>query len=306
MELRQLQYFVAAARTEHFTRAARRLNIVQSALSSAIRSLETELDAQLFVRTTRQVRLTAAGRVLLEKAEIVLEAAREARQAVDAVKGAKAGKLNIGTVQGLPAFLDLPSLLARFHERYPQIEVRLVQGGSGHLLDKVRNGVLDLAFLPMFEATPDIATTMIACEDLVVVHTDAYPLADGKTVSLNDIKHFPFVDFEHDWGTRKLIDDAFLDAGVERRTAFEVSDLETLLDLASRGLGIALVPESIAAGRSATLKSCRISGVETCWEVVVVTPAMASSDAAPQRFLELLGANQTESLSQWDSPSAAA
>ena len=289
MELRQLQYFVAAGRSEHFTRAARRLNIVQSALSSSIQALERELDVQLFVRTTRVVRLTAAGRVLLAKAELVLEAAQEAREAVDAIKGGKAGKLTIGSVQGLPAFLDLPSLLAGFHQRYPEIEVRLIQGGSAHLLDKVRNGKLDLAFLPMVEPSPDIATTMIACEHLVVVHSDAFPLRPGRPVRLSELGQFRFVDFEPDWGTRKLIDDAFLDAGIERRTGFEVNDLDTLLDLVSQGLGIALVPESIAAARGAALRSCRIADLDTCWELVVASPATPSVDAAPQRFLELLG-----------------
>ncbi|WP_244446295.1 LysR family transcriptional regulator [Devosia riboflavina] len=67
VDLRQLQYFVVAARAEHFTRAAAQLNVVQSALSSAIKALEEELDAPLFIRSTRKVRLTAAGRALLER-----------------------------------------------------------------------------------------------------------------------------------------------------------------------------------------------------------------------------------------------
>jgi len=288
VELRQLQYFVAAAKAEHFTRAARRLNIAQSALSSSVRALEDELDVQLFLRTTRQVRLTAAGRALLEKAELVLEAVRGARDAVTAVKEAKAGKLNVGTVQGLPAFLDLPSLLAEFHELHPQVEVRLIQGGAAHLLEKLRSGLLDLAFLPMFEPTPDIATAMIACEELVVVCARDHGLAGREAVTLKEISQIPFVDFEPDWGTRKLVDDAFLDAGAERRTAFEVSDLDTLLDLAARGLGVALVPESVAASRQHVLWASRLADVETCWELVVASPAAAPAATAPRRFMELL------------------
>ena len=249
MELRQLQYFVAAARAEHFTRAAQRLNIVQSALSSSVRALEYELNAKLFVRSTRKVRLTAAGRALLEKAEIVLAAAKDAREAVRAVTQAKSGKLNVGTVQGLPAFLDLPLLLARFHERHPHIEVRLIQGGAAHLLEKVRSGKLDLAFLPVFEPPADIATTMIACEELVAVCSKSHPLAAAEIASIEEIAAYPFVEFEPDLGTRKLIDELFLTANSDRKIAFEVSDLGTLLELVGHGLGIALVPESVACSR---------------------------------------------------------
>src|SRR5512141_773349 len=133
MELRQLQNFIAVAEEQHFTRAARRMNVVQSALSTSIRLLEEELGADLFVRSTRQVRLTEAGRVLLEKARVALDAVRDAREAVAAVQGLKLGTVNIGTVQSLPAFLDLPSLLSEFHGQYPGIEVRLTQGGSTDL-----------------------------------------------------------------------------------------------------------------------------------------------------------------------------
>ncbi|SCW81417.1 DNA-binding transcriptional regulator, LysR family [Rhizobium mongolense subsp. loessense] len=290
MELRQLQYFVAAAKAEHFTKAAQRLNIVQSALSSSVRALEQELNAQLFVRTTRKVRLTAAGRALLEKAEIVLDAAKDAREAVSAVAQAKSGKLNLGTVQGLPAFVDLPFLLARFHKRHPHIDVRLIQGGAAHLLEKVRNGKLDLAFLPMFDPPSDISTVTIACEELVVVCNKAHSLAARQVVSLDEIAAHAFVEFEQDLGTRKIIDDLFLTAHIDRKIAFEVSDLGTLMELVGHGLGIALVPESVARSRAQILSVCRLKEADACWEVVLASSA-TSGDALPRRFEEIIGSD---------------
>lgn len=126
VDIRQLQHFVAVAEEKHFTRAAQRVNIVQSALNS-IRLLEEELDAKLFVRSTRQVRLTDAGRILLDKAKAALESIRDAREAVAAVRNLERGTLSIRTVQSLPAFRDLPSLIERFHAEYPGVEVRLRQ-----------------------------------------------------------------------------------------------------------------------------------------------------------------------------------
>jgi DNA-binding transcriptional LysR family regulator len=293
MELRQLYHFVAVAEEKQFTRAAQRMNIVQSALSTSIRLLEAELDAKLFVRSTRQVRLTTAGHVFLDKARAALDAVHDARDAVAAVRGLERGTLSIGTVQSLPAFLDLPSLLAQFHAQHPGIEVRLCQGSSSHLIEKVRNGRLDLAFLPLCEPPGDIETTMIACEALVLVCAPGHGLAGQSDVSLAALKNEPFVDFEPDWGTRKLVDHGFLGAGVERHIAFEVSDLETLLELVGRGLGIALVPEAVVKARRSSLGIAELAEPELCWELVVAYAAgdrtePAPADDAPRAFLGLL------------------
>src|SRR3954469_4206257 len=100
MELRQLEYFVTVAEECHFTRAAKRLHVAQSGLSSAIRSLERELGASLFIRSTRRVDLTPAGRALLVEARRALSATDAARDAVAAVQGLMRGSLGGGSVAG--------------------------------------------------------------------------------------------------------------------------------------------------------------------------------------------------------------
>lgn len=294
MELRQLQHFVAVAEEQHFTRAARRVSIVQSALSTSIRMLEAELDVRLFVRSTRQVRLTGAGRVFLEKARLALDAVREARGAVAAIKGLERGTLSIGTVQSLPAFLDLPALLARFHALHPGIEVRLCQGSSTLLIDKIRAGRIDLAFLPIDEALDDVATTMIACDALVLACAPGHKLAGRTNIALNDLRDEAFVDFEPEWGTRKLVDRGFADVPFNRRIAFEVNDLDTMLELVGRGLGIALVPETIAEAHRPAIGIAGLGGPELCWELVVARMPRERGmpgppDGAAGAFLELLG-----------------
>jgi DNA-binding transcriptional LysR family regulator len=292
MELRQLQHFVAVAEEMHFTRAARRVNIVQSALSTSIRALEDELAARLFMRNTRQVQLTAAGRVFLDKARLALEAVREARDAVAAVQGLTRGRLAIGTVQSLPAFVDLPALLAAFHELYPAIEVRLCQGNADHLVDKIRSGAIDLAIVPLIEAPRGISTKMIACEYLVAICAKDHPLASRSGVPLSAFRDEPFVDFEQAWGTRQLVDAGFRHAGVERRVAFEVNDLGTLIELVSRGLGVALVPEAIAKAEAEALGVVRLAEPQMCWELAVATLSGGNGemllDGAPKAFMDLL------------------
>jgi DNA-binding transcriptional LysR family regulator len=298
VELRQLQHFVALAEEQHFTRAARRVNIVQSALSTSIRQLEAELEAQLVVRNTRQVRLTTVGKIFLNKAKAALEAIHDAREAVAAVQGLKRGTLSIGTVQSLPAFLDLPSLIEQFHARHAGVEVRLCQGSASALLEKVRSGKLDLAILPLSEPPADVQTTMIACDALVLACAPDHPLAGRTDVPLSALRDQPFVDFEQDWGTRKLIDRGFLEAGIDRHIAFEVSDLDTLVELVRRGLGIALLPEAAAQTRLPAIGMAELAGPELCWELVVAYVSDHGEepkpvDHAPRVFFELLRSTHT-------------
>lgn len=293
MEVRQLQHFLAVAEEKHFTRAAQRVNIVQSALSNSIRLLEEELDVKLFIRSTRQVRLTDAGRMLLDKARSALDSIRDAREAVAAVRNLERGTLSIGTVQSLPAFLDLPSLIAKFHTLHPGVEVKLRQGSSSELIERIKNGRLDLAFFPLSESPADIKTDMIACEPLVLACAAGHPLAGAQGVSLAALKDEPFVDFEPAWGTRRLVDQAFFGAGIGRHIAFEVSDLETLVELVRRGMGVALLPEAVAEARRASLGIACLAGPEICWELVVAYQTVEGDDQRPpdqaaRAFLKLL------------------
>ncbi|MER6926274.1 LysR family transcriptional regulator, partial [Streptomyces spiralis] len=142
MELRHLQHFVAVAEDQHFTRAAERLMVSQSGLSASIRALERELRAPLFVRTTRRVTLTEAGRALLGEAERILAQVRAAHEAVAAVQGVLRGTLTLGTEQCI-AGVDVAGLLAAFRRRHPEVEIRLRQAGSGALAEGVAAGRLD-------------------------------------------------------------------------------------------------------------------------------------------------------------------
>jgi len=291
MELRHLQHFIAVAEELNFTRAAERVHIVQSALSTSIRTLEDDLRARLFVRSTKQVQLTPAGRAFLERAREVLRVIDIGREMVADIEGLRKGSLSIGTVHSLPAFLDLPSLIYRYHAINPGIEVRLRQGDAASLMAQLRAGRLDLAFLPLLDVPDDIGTGMIACEDLVAATPPGHPLAGRRGVPLRDLVDYSFVDFDIGWGTRPLIDRAFGHAGLQRRTIFDVNDLETIIDLVGKGLGIALLPETIVELRSPRISICELSEPAICWELLVAylrSDKTSPVNAAAQAFLDLL------------------
>ncbi|MFV2096890.1 LysR family transcriptional regulator [Micromonospora sp. LOL_013] len=251
MELRQLEYFVAVAEERHFTRAAERMHVAQSGLSASIRSLERELRASLFVRNTRSVELTNEGRALLTQARHALANVAAAKDAVAEVRGLLRGNLAVGTLQCLGA-VDLPAALARFHAAHPGVEIRLRQGGSPDLVERVRTGDLDLAFVSTPASAPTgVTLAPIRAEPMVLACGPEHPLGDCAEVDLGELSGGTFVDFSPGWISRDVVDQAMVAAGVDRRVAFEVNDVHWLLDLVSHGLGVAVVPQFFTTKQTA-------------------------------------------------------
>ncbi|HLK42430.1 MAG TPA: LysR family transcriptional regulator [Thermoleophilia bacterium] len=279
MELRQLEHFVAVAQECHFTRAAKRLHIAQSGLSASIRALERELGASLFVRSTRQVQLTPAGQALLTEALRALAASNAAKDAVAAVQGLLRGSLSIGSLQCLHA-VHLPTLLAGFLSAHPGLEVQLRQGGSGELIEQVRAGRLDVAFVSRPARPPeDVVIAALDREPLVLACALTHPMANLNQAKLPDLTDEQFVDFPADWGTRDLADRVLAAAGVERRVALEVTDVHSLLDLVAFGLGVALVPRSFQV-KTDRVRFIELAGDVPAWETVSVTADPTSAAAA--------------------------
>ena len=290
MELRQLEHFVAAAEERHFTRAAQRLHIVQSGLSASIRALERELDAPLFVRSTRRVELTQAGRALLPEARRALAAARAATDAVAAVQGLLRGSLAVGTMQILPPAVDLLAVLGRFHADHPGVELRLRQAGTGTLLDGVRDARLDLALVaPVGRPPPELTLRRLASDPLLVACAPGHPLAGRRQVALADLAGERFVDFQADWGLRMLLDRHFAAAGLDRSTALEVNDVPSLLELVAHGLGVALVPE-VVARHPAEVRYLRLRPPAPRFEVAVATVGERPAGQAARVLLDMLEA----------------
>jgi DNA-binding transcriptional LysR family regulator len=287
MELRQLEHFVAVAEERHFGRAATRVHIVPSGLSTSIRSLERELATTLFVRSTRRVELTEAGRAFLPEARASLAAARRAREAVGAVEGLLRGTLRIGIMPILDP-VDLPALLRRFRDEHPHVEIRLRHLASAVLVDEVRSGGLDLAFVSVPKHDLEgVHATPLADEPMVLACARDHPLAARDAVALRQLKDETFVEFPPDWGARIAADSAFAAARISRRIAFELNEVSTLLDLVANGLGVAVVPRWVANyERPVALVPLR--GRAPRWEVTLVTRSNEATSAAGRALAEMV------------------
>jgi DNA-binding transcriptional LysR family regulator len=249
VELRHLEHFVIVAEERNFTRAARRLHLVQSALSVSIRSLERELDTRLFERTTREVRLTDAGRVLLPEARRTLDAAASAQAAVFGAHAGLRGTLRLGMMQVI-SVVDVSSLIARFHRERPLVDIqpRTALGGSAALISDVRRGTLDAAFVAVSGPDqPGLTATTVASEPMLLACQRDHPLARRAVVSVSELAGEPFVDYTQGWGPRTATDQLFARAGVERSIGIEVPDASIHAALVHAGLGLAILPESLIA-----------------------------------------------------------
>jgi len=186
-DLRQLRYFVAVAEELNFTRAAQRLHIAQPPLSAAIRQLEQQLGVALLERTTREVRLTAAGALLLERGRRLLAEADEVFAAVRAVEKAPVGRLAIG-VAPTARFGLAPELFAACAAQAPGIMLYPREDATGALLRDLRAGRLDAVL--GFCAPPDDALVRERLRDEpAVLHVrDDHPLAGRESVALADLR----------------------------------------------------------------------------------------------------------------------
>lgn len=245
MELRQLEYFVAVAEEQNFTRAAERVHISQSGVSAQIRQLEREVGADLFDRSGRQVTLTPAGDAALPHARAALASVDALQQAVQDVNDLLRGHLTVGMVTActITALFDA---LADLHRSHPGIRITLLEDSSDVLIERVREGAIDLALVgfggepgPGVEALPIVSERLAAC-----VPFD-HPLAARTRVRLADVVAHPVVCMPPGTGIRAVFEHGCAAHDLRPTVTLEASAPDTVADLAARGLGVAVLSESM-------------------------------------------------------------
>jgi DNA-binding transcriptional LysR family regulator len=260
MELHQLRYFVSVAEVGSFTGAARTCNVAQPSLSQQVRKLEEELGHLLFERLGRRVRLTAAGRSFYEKANAVLSAAAEARDAFRAGHAADQGEIRIGAIPTVAPYL-LPGLLRSFRRAYARAEVTVHEDLTAEIVRGCVAGELDLgiAALPIEETR--LTVRPLFSEQLLLAVPAGHPFSRKRRVTLLDVSRERFVLLSevHCLGAQivRLCDREGCTPAVVCRSA----QLLTVQELVGLGKGISLVPEMAArSDRSRRIAYRSLSG----------------------------------------------
>ncbi len=293
MELRQLRHFLALAELGSFTSAAGREHIVQSGLSNSVQALERELDAELYARGSRPVRLTPAGQALVEPARRALAAAQAAREAVHDIQNVVTGQLRIGVVRSALRLVRFADYVAEFAADHPAVDVHLLQVPALAMLAMVGAGELDCGLVTAVPAAvPGVRLITLASDRLVLVCRDDHRLAHASGVRLADLAGERFVDVHPQWSARVMVDAAFVAAGVTRRVSCEVNEWELFLELVAAGLGIGFLPEGLAleAAVSGASRLCivAVAGLELQRHIQLALPRAGDLTPAARRFADHL------------------
>lgn len=284
-EVRHLAYFVALAEELNFTRAAARLNVVQQALSAGVAQLETLVGVRLFERTTRRVRMTAAGEDFLPRAREALAAVDLALATARRHADGAAGHLAVGlsSTTGLPA---TPQLLRAFADRYPEVELEVRHFTFADPYAGLLTGETDVAIL-----RPPLSTALelheLAREPRYVTLPSDHPLAGRDEIAFAEVADEPWMDTDTDpvWC-------AFWMCAEHRtrppRVGAICTSLDELFEAARAGRALGMVPESVARSRAwPGLAFVRVADVEPSVAAVACRPGEARH--AVRNFLALAG-----------------
>ena len=295
MELRHLRYFLAVAEELHFARAAERLHIEQSPLSRAIKELEVELGAQLFVRTSRSTRLTLAGKLLMESAPRVFLALEQARESVKAGANGFHGQLRIALSDGITPS-RLPALLARCREEDPETEVRLFEVPLAQQLNGLRDDLYDAGFSMADEVGDGIIVEPAWEEELMVAVPARHPALAYKRIPLEEVLRYPLVlgDPAVCEGHARQIDRILRKQEKEPLVVQHVATFDVMMALVSAGLALGLAGTAhIAASREPGVVGRPLAGRSP-----MLTTYLLRRDTEPSqalaRFIERLASQGSD------------
>ncbi len=284
MELRSLHYFVRIAELGSITRASAHLQIAQPALTRHIQRLEDELDAPLFTRANRGVRLTEAGQKLLDSAQRILRDVERAGDEIRAHKAHPSGKIILGVTPPLCPVV-VPGLFARMREHFPLIELKVVHAGTARLEEFIIAGLVDLALMTMISRSRLIALTRLAEEEMVLVtRPDARPQG---FVTIEELNRTPLILGD---GMRASLDVLLGGRGIALRVDTELDDHETIRLMVQQGVGASILPHSSVYRESArsAVRAHRITATGVFRTLAIGFAAGRGPSAARQAVAEIV------------------
>lgn len=241
MELHQLRYFLAVARTRNFSRAAEACHVAQPSLSQQIMKLEAELEERLFERTKRDVRLTPAGELFRHHAERVLDEVEQARDKIREIRGLLRGRVVLGALPTVAPYF-LPERLRAFADQHPGIEVVVHEDTTAQLAQAVLAKEIDLALVSLPVERRGLASEEFFVEDLLVALPAKHPLAGRRKLALPDLEPEAFILMkEGHCLAGQALQFCHL-SGFAPRVSFRSAQIETVMAFVAAGWGLSIVP----------------------------------------------------------------
>ena len=242
MDLRQLEMFKAVAENNSFTKASRELHVAQSAISRKIGMLEEELGSLLFKRVNRRIYLTPAGETLLRYTRRIFRDLENAATEVSEMGRLQRGRLKVGAGMIACVYI-LPTILERFKEAYPEVELEVVTGPTTQLIERLRENEIDLGLFTLPVEFPDLKVIPLFNEEMVIVSSTKHPvLSKRKRLRAAELSEYPMILFQEGTYTRKLLDEFFSELKIMPKISMAAENVATIKPLVKINLGISILP----------------------------------------------------------------
>ena len=288
MELRHLRTIVAVAHHRSLTKAGEQLYLTQSAISQQISRLEQELGVEVFRRTTRSVELTDEGRVILGYAERVLAEVDGMHGELEELSGLLRGELRIGGVYPTGPY-DLFGMLADFRAAHPGVAIHMVESTQDDVLAGLRSDELDCAFAAI---EPDalggeFAATLLWQEEIVVALPLDHRLCARRRITLEELAAEDLIAYRDNSALRRRLERTMAERDLEPRNAFVCTEMGAVRGLASKGLGVAVMPRTVAEEPGPPIELRPIGPEPLTWPIALVWRTARRQTAAGKAFLKV-------------------
>lgn len=246
MRLEQLDAFVEIHRRGSVSQAADALFVSQPALTARLKGLERELDAILFLRSGRGMRLSEAGRAFLPYAERTLDAAGAGRRVLAELARGESGHLALGAAPAVSTYV-LPRILTRFRRTHPKVALAVRTGHSEEVLELVLREQVQIG-LGRSLRHPDVEAIPLYDDQLVLVVDPKHRFADQGTIGTEEITDVQLILFDRTSSYHRLTNEFFRGAGAVPRSVMELDNIDAAKKMVEQGLGVALLPHTAVAG----------------------------------------------------------
>jgi DNA-binding transcriptional LysR family regulator len=257
MQLRQLEYFQMVCKMKNITKAAELLNVSQPSVTVAIKRLEEELGVSLFDRNFKKLVLTEEGCTFLKRADKILSTAQYALDEMQDRSLAKKSDIKIGLTPIVGAMI-FPDIFEKFQTECPELRVSFREEGSLMIRELLQKGELDLGILITTNIPPGLEKIVIATKQIHVCFAAGHPLHNAAAVPFSDLAGYPFLLFKEDTYSRQMILDECEKQHFIPTIGFSSRQIETILGLVEKGVGISFLPEVIIS-KHANISSCPLA-----------------------------------------------
>jgi DNA-binding transcriptional LysR family regulator len=241
MQIESLKVFCDLAETESFTKAAQINQVTQSAVSQQVSALERTFRSLLIERSKKKFRLTREGEILYDYAKQLINTYDSLFNKLQEVRDVVSGTVRVSTIYSI-GLHDLPAYMKKFLKTYPTVNVHVEYRRSNQVYEDILGNADDIGLVAYPAKDPKLEIVPLRKEKLVVICHPKHPLAKAQNVSLKDLARQKFIAFEPDIPTRKAIDKAFKDAGIDVETVMEFDNIETVKRAVEIDAGISIVP----------------------------------------------------------------